>query len=448
MWFRCLAPACLAVALVCSPLASAQDAQPERWQSLFDGKTLDGWKVVGSAQTKWEVLEGAIVGSGQPSMLVSTTGPYKNFRYRVEMKINDGGNSGLYFRTTPEPGFLDGYEAQVDSTHTDPIRTGSLYGLCHVYTKLVEPDAWFTYQIDVRDDVWRGREMTRIKVIVNGKELYEHLDFTKQFGPGHFAFQQHDPKSLVSIRKIEVLNLPDSEQKPAAQPTARPQSKPAEPPAADAAALDRVIDILAIGDQTRIHFDTTETPDLRPWVQSDLMPACRAWYPRICEQLRGEGFQPPTEFTVTFRDKMDGVAHTSGKDIVCAGPWYRNNLQTEAVGSVVHELVHVVQQYGNYRGGNRPPGWLVEGIADHIRWYQFEPIEKRRRIDWNRANYDQAYFPSATFLDYIVRSLDPDAITRINDDCRSGRYSETYWQDKYGKTPEQIWADAKAAAGA
>ena len=71
------------------------------------------------------------------------------------------GNSGLYFRTKPEPGFVDGYEAQVDSTHTDPIRTGSIYGMCHVYKKLVEPDTWFTYEIEVRDDVWRGREMTR-----------------------------------------------------------------------------------------------------------------------------------------------------------------------------------------------------------------------------------------------------------------------------------------------
>ncbi|MCC7389992.1 MAG: DUF1080 domain-containing protein [Phycisphaerales bacterium] len=191
------------------PAAKQPTQQADKWVSLFDGKTLDGWKAVGSPDTKWEVVDGVIEGSGEPSMLVSTTGPYKNFRYRVEMKINDGGNSGLYFRTAPEPGFLDGYEAQVDSTHSDPIRTGSLYGMCHVYQQLVKPDAWFTYEIEVRDDVWRGREMTRIKVTVDGNEIYEYFDFDRQFGPGHFAFQQHDPKSLVSIRKIEVLPLPD-----------------------------------------------------------------------------------------------------------------------------------------------------------------------------------------------------------------------------------------------
>ncbi|EMI16757.1 secreted glycosyl hydrolase [Rhodopirellula maiorica SM1] len=185
--------------------AMAEDAA---WTSLFDGKTLDGWQKVGKEKSVWEVKDGAIQGSGPQSMLVTTTGPYKNFRYRAEVKINDGGNSGLYFRTTAKPGFSDGYEAQIDSTHTDPIRTGSLYGMCHVYKQHVKPDTWFTYEIEVRDDVWRGREITRIKITVDGNELYEFLDFEKTFKEGYFAFQQHDPGSKVSIRKVEVQPLP------------------------------------------------------------------------------------------------------------------------------------------------------------------------------------------------------------------------------------------------
>jgi len=183
-------------------------AEEEKWTSLFDGKTLDGWEKVGKEKSYWEVKDGVIVGSGVQSMLVNTTQPYKNFRYRAQIKINDGGNSGLYFRTTRKPSFSDGYEAQIDSTHKDPIRTGSIYGMCHVYEQHVKPDTWFDYEVEVRDDVWRGREMTRIKVTVNGNELYEYLDFSLAFKEGYFAFQQHDPGSTVSIRKIEVLPLP------------------------------------------------------------------------------------------------------------------------------------------------------------------------------------------------------------------------------------------------
>ena len=193
--------------LACSPLADAQD-QEERWVSLFDGRTLNGWeKIGGGDQSAWEVKDGALSGSGGASMLVCTQGPYRNFRYRAEVMINDGGNSGLYFRTTRRPGFTDGYEAQIDSTHRDPIRTGSLYGMCHVYKRLVEPDTWFRYEIEVRDDIWRGRPMTRIKVTVNGDELYEFLDFEKTFKEGHFAFQQHDPGSRVRIREVAVMEL-------------------------------------------------------------------------------------------------------------------------------------------------------------------------------------------------------------------------------------------------
>lgn len=201
----------LAILTVNSPLLAADDAKAEKenWQVLFDGKTLDGWEKVGKEDSYWKVEEGAIVGTGNPSMLVCTQGPFKNFRYRVEAKINDGGNSGVYFRTTRKPGFTDGYEAQVDSTHRDPIRTGSIYGMCHVYQQLVKPGEWFSYEIEVRDDVWRGREMTRIKITVDGNELYEYLDFAKTYGPGHFAFQQHDPGSIVQIRKVEVLPLAD-----------------------------------------------------------------------------------------------------------------------------------------------------------------------------------------------------------------------------------------------
>ena len=147
-------------------------AEDAKWIPLFDGKTLNGWEKVGKEDSVWAVKDGEINGSGPASMLVCTKGPYKNFRYRAEIKINDGGNSGLYFRTTAKPGFSDGYEAQIDSTHKDPIRTGSLYGMCHVYKPLVKPDTWFTYDLEVRDDVWRGRKMTRIKVTVDGNELY------------------------------------------------------------------------------------------------------------------------------------------------------------------------------------------------------------------------------------------------------------------------------------
>jgi hypothetical protein len=183
------------------------------WVSLFDGKTLSGWTKVEGRRggSSWEVVDGAITGSGQASMLYSPKGDYKNFRFRAEIKINDRGNSGMYFRCPVADGdFGKGYEAQIDSTHSDPIRTGSIYGFLHIYNQLVPPDTWFTYEVQVVDKNWRGMVIPWIKVSVDGHVLFEFLDRTKAWKQGYFAFQQHDPGSRVQIRKIEVMELDES----------------------------------------------------------------------------------------------------------------------------------------------------------------------------------------------------------------------------------------------
>jgi hypothetical protein len=190
------------------PGMSSTSVRAEEWVSLFDGQTLSGWTKAGSEESNWEVKDGSIVGSGKASMLYSPK-KYKNFRYRVELKINDGGNSGVYFRCPTQDGdFGKGYEAQVDSTHRDPIRTGSLYTFIHIYDTLVPPDTWFTYEIEAITRDFRGSVIPHIKVSINGKLLYQFLDHGDTWKEGHFAFQQHDPGSKVEIRKVEVMELP------------------------------------------------------------------------------------------------------------------------------------------------------------------------------------------------------------------------------------------------
>jgi hypothetical protein len=191
-------------------------AQDSTWVSLFDGKSLSGWTVVDlgkqKGQTHWEVKDGLIEGSGLQSLLLSPRGDYQNFRYRAELKINDGGNSGMYIRVPREANFSTGYEIQVNSTHKDPVKTGSVYTYVNIYKQLVPPDTFFTQEIEAVDKMYRGKMVTHIKVTVNGELLYEFLDHERAWKTGHFAFQQHDPGSRVTIRKVEVLELPPSKQ--------------------------------------------------------------------------------------------------------------------------------------------------------------------------------------------------------------------------------------------
>src|SRR5262245_54170342 len=113
-----------------APRLQAEEKKNEGgWVQLFNGKDLTGWKLHPNAnkETKWEVIEGWLVGSGQASMLYSDRDDYANFHFKITAKINDKGNSGQYFRAQFVPGFQTGIEAQINATHRDTIKTGSLY---------------------------------------------------------------------------------------------------------------------------------------------------------------------------------------------------------------------------------------------------------------------------------------------------------------------------------
>ncbi|MBB3206070.1 hypothetical protein FHS27_001878 [Rhodopirellula rubra] len=213
---------------------------------------------------------------------------------------------------------------------------------------------------------------------------------------------------------------------------------------------EEAVDVLVIENKYSISFDTTEVPELRTWVRNDLMPICEQWYPKIVAALPSDYFEPPTEFSVTFRQNMRGVAYTAGKDVFCARDWFVKNKHGEGVGAVVHELVHVVQQYRSPRGnrgaplGERP-SWLVEGIADHIRWFQYEPEDRRRHLDLRIVNYDDGYFASATFLNHVIVNHDRDAISRLNNALRFGRFHSGLWKEWFGKTAEELWDDCQNA---
>jgi hypothetical protein len=181
-------------------------------------------------------------------------------------------------------------------------------------------------------------------------------------------------------------------------------------------------------------------------VNDVLKPICAEWYPKIVDQLPSAGFQAPRRFKVVFKAGMDGVAYTAGTQVVCAEPWFADNLNGEAAGAVVHELVHVVQQYA--RRPHPTPGWVVEGIADYVRWFQYEPENLRPRVNFDRANYNDSYRTTGAFFDHIARTHDEKLPTKLNDICRRGQYTDDTWKELTGKPVEELWKEfARATQG-
>ena len=176
------------------------------WVSLFNGRDLAGWKTHPADNAKWEVKKGILIGSG-PNVghLFSQRDDYKNFHFRVEAKINDGGNGGQYFRTKFGKSYPQGYEAQINSTGSDPVKTGSLFNLAPIEEMLVQPDEWFTQEV-IADG-------NQIVILVNGDKVVDYVDQAKTYTTGHLVLQ-HSMRSqgkdtVIQFRKIEVRELPE-----------------------------------------------------------------------------------------------------------------------------------------------------------------------------------------------------------------------------------------------
>ncbi len=182
--------------------------------------------------------------------------------------------------------------------------------------------------------------------------------------------------------------------------------------------------------------DTTEAPEMEPWCEK-VGRICERQYYMINEELRSDGFKPATVVNMKLSNTYSGVAGTSGARIQGSVKFFKSH--PDDVGAMIHETVHVVQRYhGNY------PGWLVEGIADYIRFVKFEP-GKLRRLTPERAKYDGSYQTSAAFLDFVSKRYDKDLVRKLNAVLREGKYTDDWFKETTGKTLPELGNAWKAS---
>lgn len=174
----------------------------EGWTPIFDGESLDGWYA--SENGTWTIEDGVITSGGKRSHLFSPRGDYRNFEVRAQIKIEEGSNSGLYFRAAKGEGWPDGYEAQINASFPDPQKTGSLYNLSPLRTALMAANAWFEYRVRC-EDVAEG---TRIRIWVEGVLVNDFVDKERRHATGHIGLQQHHEGSVVQCAKLEIRELP------------------------------------------------------------------------------------------------------------------------------------------------------------------------------------------------------------------------------------------------
>lgn len=210
---RTLRLALLTISAITVLAGSALAAESEEgFVSLMDGKSFDGWKKAVESPETWTVKDGEFVAFGPRCHLfyVGDSKPFKNFHFKAEVMTKPGSNGGIYFHTKYQEKDwpTQGFESQVNCTHSDWIKTGSLYSVVNVGHAFSKDNQWWTQEIIVK-----GRTVT---VKVDGTTVLQYTEpegakagspFTRVLNEGTFALQAHDPKSEIHYRNIRVKRL-------------------------------------------------------------------------------------------------------------------------------------------------------------------------------------------------------------------------------------------------
>ncbi|MGB7037235.1 MAG: DUF1080 domain-containing protein [Xanthobacteraceae bacterium] len=183
-------------------LARVVPAQAADWSTLFDGKSLDSWNQIGTAN--WKLQDGLAVADNGNGFLVSKS-DYADFDLRVEFWIEAKTNSGVFIRCT-DPNSVSGktaYEVNIwDDRPVKKYGTGAIVDVAAVDPMPTAGGKWNVYEISAKGDTFT--------VILNGKKTVDNAKADK-FAKGRIALQHgkgvSDESGTVKFRKVEIRTI-------------------------------------------------------------------------------------------------------------------------------------------------------------------------------------------------------------------------------------------------
>ena len=206
----------LSTFVFCTALGFSQEAG---FTSIFNGKTLDGWKLVGGHGPGYLVQDGMIVCPKEGGGNLFTEKVYSNFVFRFEFKLTPAANNGIGIRAPYEgDAAYKGMEIQIldhdDVMYKGKIKPaqhhGSVYDVVAAKTGFLKPLGEWNQEEIVAD----GRH---IKVTLNGAVIVDtNLDDVKDpkvlerhpglaRTDGHIGLLGHG--SHVEFRKFRIKEL-------------------------------------------------------------------------------------------------------------------------------------------------------------------------------------------------------------------------------------------------
>ena len=179
--------------------ARLDDAEAsDGWIRLFDGHTLFGWQMTGTAN--WSVEDQSLVVDAGDQGLLCTSIGWQDYELQLQYKADAKTNSGIFLRTplVPEDPALDCYELNI-APPDNPFPTGSLVKRLRVEPEEVgeiDADQWHTFHVRV--------EGGTVTVDLDGKQVCQYVD-PMPLGPGRIGLQHNEGR--VAFRDVRLRPL-------------------------------------------------------------------------------------------------------------------------------------------------------------------------------------------------------------------------------------------------
>lgn len=187
--------------------------------------------------------------------------------------------------------------------------------------------------------------------------------------------------------------------------------------------------------QVKLDFESEPDDSTKAWAE-EAAKHITEWWAHVARMLATENFKSPEQLVVHFKNELRVPAYRTPEGLFISVAWIKR--RPDDFGMVIHEMTHAIQ---DYRRTPRSAGWLVEAIADYIRYWHYEPEAPHPRFDPAKATWRDAYTAAPHFLAWLVHKYDRRIVRNLDAALRAGTYEDAIFEKLTGKKLEVLWED-------
>jgi hypothetical protein len=214
------------LAAVCCLLVASSLPAADEWINLFDGQSLNGW-IQKNGTAAYTVEEGTVVGrtaEGSPNSFLSTMKDYGNFELLVDVKCDNGLNSGIQIRSQTTDGSnhgrVNGPQVEIETSGENGAEAGYVYGEATGRGWLT-PEGRLKPHKHFKEGEWNTYRILadgpRIQTWINGEPIDDLTDepIFETHPRGFISLQVHGIKKgtgpyQVAWKNIKLRKLPET----------------------------------------------------------------------------------------------------------------------------------------------------------------------------------------------------------------------------------------------